>query len=104
MIIENGTLQTKLIIGGGLDDNGNPVRPVEAWGVPIPCNIKTNQYSNQGKVNGNTFTIASYEVLIEMQPFTAESVKLVREGQELGEFPVQSAEPLTEVGIIKILV
>lgn len=104
MIIENGTIQAKIMTEGGLDDNGNPIRPSEYWGVPIPCNIKTNQDSNRGKVDGNTFTIAAYEILIELQPFVGGRVKLVREGQELGEFSVQSSEPLTEVGITKILV
>ena len=103
MIIENGTISIKTKTGGGLV-NGNPVRPSENWGEPIPCNITTNQHNNKGKVNGNGFEIASYEVLIEAQPFDADRVKLVRNGKDLGEFSVQDVEPLDSVGAIKITV
>lgn len=104
MIIENGTVQAKIKTGGGLNDQGNPVKPSESWGVPIPCNIKTNQSSNNGVINGNTFSVSSYEILIDSQPFKADRVQLVRNGEALGEFKVQQIEPLIEVGNIKILV
>ena len=51
MIIENGTISIKTKTGGGLV-NGNPVRPSENWGEPIPCHITTNRHNNKGKVNG----------------------------------------------------
>lgn len=103
MIIENGTISIKTKTGGGLM-NGNPVRPSETWSEPIPCNITTNQHNNKGKANGNSFEIASYEVLIEAQTFEAERVKLVRDGKDLGEFSVQDITPLYPVGAIKITV
>lgn len=103
MIIVNGTISIKTKTGGGLV-NGNPIRPSETWREPIPCNIKTNQHNNKGKVNGNDFEIASYEVLIEAQSFDTDRVKLVRNGKDLGEFSVQDIEPLGAVGTIKITV
>lgn len=103
MIITNGTISIKTKTGGGLI-NGNPVRPSETWSEPIPCNIKTNQHNNKGRINGNSFEVASYEVLIEAQTFDADRVKLVREGKDLGEFSIQDIEPLDAVGAIKITV
>ena len=103
MIIENGTICTKIRTGGVLI-NGNPVRSSEIWDEPIPCYIKTNLCNNRGKVDGNTFKTASYEVLINEQPFGAEMVKLVRYGQDLGEFTVQDIDLLPAVGAIKITV
>jgi hypothetical protein len=103
MIIVNGTICIKTKTGGELV-NGNPVRPSESWSEPIPCNIKTNLHNNKGRVNGNSFEVASYEVLIEAQPFDADRVKLERQGKELGEFSVQDIELLYAVGCVKIVV
>ena len=103
MIIENGTICAKIKMDGELI-NGNPIRPSETWDKPIPCNIKTNQCNNRGKVDGNTFKTVSYEVLINEQPFDAEMVKLVRHGKDLGEFTVQDIDRLPAVGAIKISV
>lgn len=90
MIIENGTLQVQ--------------RTKTDWGEPIICQIRTNKLDNLGKSNGNHFTVASYVILIEMQPFDAKAIRLIREDVCLGEFPIISIEALTAVGIIKILV
>lgn len=104
MIIENGYIRTQATTGGGLNEDGDPIPLDTAWSGPIPCNIRTNQRNSKGKVNGNTFEVASYEVLIEMQPFDAVRVKLERAGVELGEFQVQDITPLDSVDAIKITV
>jgi hypothetical protein len=104
MIIVNGSISAKVKSGGGLDGDGNPVKASESWGDPIPCRISTNKRNNLGKQNGNTFTIASYEVLIEPQRFEAERVKLERYEEDLGEFSVMFTEYLEAVGAIKIVV
>jgi hypothetical protein len=104
MIIVNGTITVKIKSGGGLNGEGNPVEPSESWGDPIPCRITTNKRNNLGKQNGNTFTIASYEILIGLQPFTAERVKLERFGEDLGEFSVMFTEYMEAVGAIKVVV
>ncbi len=105
MIIVNGEICAKVKTGGGLDENGNPIRPSESWEAPIPCHIRSNTYNNKGKANGNTFTVASYEVLIESQPFVAERVKLTdRNGKDLGEFSVMEIEYLDAVDTVKITV
>ena len=104
MIFENGTIQAKIKTGGGLDANGYPVEPSESWSEPIPCHIKVNRKNNLGKQNGNTFTIASYEVFIELQPFESEGIKLIENGKDLGEFSVLWTECLENVGSVKIVV
>jgi hypothetical protein len=104
MIICNGKIREKIQTGGGLDEEGNPVSSSESLGEPIPCRIKVNKQNNLGKQNGNTFTIASYEILIESQPFTAERVQLERLEKDLGEYSVISTEYLEAVGALKIMV
>lgn len=106
MLIPNGTISIKTKTGGELDERGKPVRPSSIdWGDTIICRFRANKYSNRGKVNGNTFTVASYEILIESQPFTAERVKLSdKNGKDLGEFSVIEIEHLDAVGIVKITV
>jgi hypothetical protein len=86
MLVVNGSISGRVKTGGGLDGNGNPVRLSPEWEQPIPCHIKVNRGNYLGKQNGNTFTSASYEVLIESQPFEAERVKLVDEsGRRSGD-------------------
>ena len=104
MIIENGTIQAKIKTGGGFDANDYPVEPSESWSEPIPCHIRVNRKNNLGKQNGNTFTVASYEVIIELQPFEHERVKLIEQAMDLGEFSVLWTECLEAVGAVKIVV
>jgi hypothetical protein len=104
MIIVNGTIQGKLMTGGGLNMDGYPVKPSEALCDKIPCRVKVNKKDNLGKQNGNTFTIASYEVLIDTQPFDTERVKLTEHGRDLGEFSVLWTEYLEAVNALKIVV
>lgn len=107
MIFVNGYISAKSKTGGGLDENGNPVRPSSEWSNPVPCHIKVNQRNNLGKQNGNSFTIASYEILIEPQSFIDDGIiKLFYiSGKELGEFPIMfPPEFLEAVGAVKIVV
>jgi len=104
IILFNGTIQAKVNSGGGLDENGNPIRLSDAFNEPISCRVVTNKKNNLGKQNGNSFIIASYEVLIELQPFDAGVVRLTQHGRELGIFPVICIERLEEVGVVKITV
>jgi len=104
MIITNGTIEAKEKTGGGLDGNGNPVRPSETFGEPIPARVTTNNKNNLGKQDGNAFIVASYEILIESQTFEAERIRLTQLGRDLGEFSVMSVEYLESVGAVKIIV
>jgi hypothetical protein len=108
MIIENGTIELKQkATAAGIDpETGYPVKPEAAtWGDPIPCQYYANKYSNLGRVNGEHFTTAEYTVLIELQPFDAEQIRLKdRQGNEVGEFSVIQTEPLEAVCELRILV
>lgn len=107
MIIENGTIETKLKTVGRIDPStGYPVKPSDvSWSTPIPCQYTANKYSNLGRVNGEHFKTAEYSVLIEEQPFDAEQVRLKDlTGAVVGEFSVISVEPLTAVCEIRILI
>jgi hypothetical protein len=104
MIIVNGTIAAKVKTGGRLGTDGYPVKPDEAWGRPIPCHVKVSKRNNLGKQNENTFKIASYEVLIEPQPFEEERIRLTENGRDLGEFSVLWTEHLDAVEALKIVV
>lgn len=106
MIITNGTIQAKIKTGGGIDpETDYPIPPTVSWGELIPCQFRANNYSNRGKANGEAFTIASYEILIEEQPYDAEMLVLRDDtGKTLGEFSVIEIEPLPAVCQLRILV
>ena len=106
MIVANGTIETKIKSGGGINpETGYPNKPSEAWGEPIPCQFRANSYSNKGRTNGEAFTIASYEILIDEQPYEAEQLRLLNDsGKVLGEFSVIDIKPLAAVCQVKILV
>lgn len=106
MIIENGYIQVKTKTGGGML-NGKPQPVVETVSDPIPCNWKANKWDKKGKTLDGVFTQAQFEILVELQEFTAETLTLydttVAE-RLLGEFMVQSIEPLAATGATKITV
>lgn len=104
MIIQNGTIEVKTKTGGGIDpQTGFPVKGEEQWGEPIPCQWLPNRNDRLGRANGEHFTIASYVVLIDEQPFDAEQVRLrTLDGQDLGEFSLMYAEPLEAVCQIRL--
>ncbi|MGL5913930.1 MAG: hypothetical protein ACRCZB_07165 [Bacteroidales bacterium] len=106
MIIANGAIQQKYKTGGGLNpETGYPNKPSVEWGEPIPCQYRANKYNNKGKVNGESFTVASYEILIEEQPYFSERLRLLNANNELvGEYTVIEKEPLDGVCQIRILV
>lgn len=106
MIIPNGTIEVKIKTGGGIDPKkGYPIEVVVDWARPIPCQFQANKYDNTGRVNGEAFTIASYEVLIDGVQFEHEQIRLKTEsGKTLGEFSVIEVEPLTAVEQTKIWV
>lgn len=101
----NGTISCKIQTGGGLDGAGNPITITTEWSEPVLCLIKTNSHSNKGKYEDGVFTMATYEVLLEIQEFTANRIKLVNNvGSDLGEFQIQDIQFLENAGRIKIQV
>lgn len=102
----NGELQYKIQRGGGIDeDTGYNIEVESYWSDPIPCLIVKNTRNNKGRYINGSFTIQTYEILIESQEIEANSVRLVNDrGRELGVFPVQDIEYLDVVGRVKISV
>ena len=90
----------------GLDEDGNPIKGTSDYGEPIPCHIKTVTDNRRGVYEDGKFRQASFDVLLEQPatPFTAKVVKLLRYGEELGEYDVQSVEPATMLGRIRVTV
>lgn len=106
MIIQNGTIETKQKAAGGIDlTTGHAVKSVSAWNDPIPCQYIPNSHNFLGVSSGQHYTQASYTVLIEEQPFTAEQIRLKdMDGNTVGEYSILSIEPLQAVCEIKIIV
>lgn len=100
----NGTIQYKVLAGGGLDDNGEPIISTVSWSEPIRCLYNTVKHSNTIYQQGK-FTEASYEILIESMDFHADAVKLTDDRLlSLGEFEVQNIEFVNRSGRVKITV
>ena len=103
MILVNGHIEPKIETGGGLDEDGNPVPTISSWGDKIPCRYTPNRNSLKGKANGNLFIVASYEILIERQPFTTEQIRLTGiNGEDLGELSIMWVETFDAVNALKI--
>ena len=100
-MIINGTISCGTQIGGGTSEIGDTIPVVMTWGTPIECNIKTS--SGTGRYEDGTFKIPSYEVLIEMQSFDADRVKLTdNRNVDLGEYQVQDIQFLDYTEMVKI--
>jgi hypothetical protein len=106
MIIVNGSLCVENKTGGGLDDaDGYPVEPTVTWSEPVPCLIVPASLNYLAKSQSESdYVDASYTVLIEMQEFKAERVRLTNWQGDLGEFSVIRIEPLPTVDVVKIVV
>lgn len=106
MIIENGYITITVKTGGGMV-NGRPQPVVADESVPVPCNWKVNKWDKKGKTVDGVFTQAQFEILVELQEFTAETITLYDTTvcqRKLGQFTVQSIEPLAATGATKITV
>lgn len=106
MIIPNGTIQIKRkTSGGGIDpETGYAKRSASVdWGSPIPCQYVVNKYNALAVSANEHITSASYQVLIDEQPFDGAQVRLMdSEGKVLGEFSIIWIEPLEAVCQIRV--
>jgi hypothetical protein len=100
----NGTIQYKVLSGGGLDENSEPIKSDSTWSDPICCLYKAVKHSHTIYQEGK-FTDSSYEILIESQEFEADMVKLTNNKNKiLGEFEVQNIVFIERSGRVKITV
>lgn len=100
----NGILRYEILVEGGIDDYGEPIPEHSEWSEPIDCSINTNSDNRLGRYEDGVFRIASFTIMIELADFPYNSIKLERLGEDLGEYKVLNAEPLTSVGRTKITV
>lgn len=101
----NGLIYNQILVGGGIDGNGEPIPAEQAWGEPIPCVVTTNSDSRKGKYEDGMFRQASFTILLEgvvREPLSR--IRLRREQEEVGEFDVLSVEPLSTIGRTKVIV
>lgn len=100
----NGQLYAEIRTEGGLNEWGEPIGDTTQWAeTPIECSIVPNSDNRMGKYEDGEFRQASYVVLIEAQPFSAERIRLVRSGEALGEFRLISVRELS-LGRVQIIV
>ena len=106
MIIPNGTIQIKRkTSGGGIDpETGYAKHPASVdWSSPIPCQYVVNKYNALSVSANEHITAASYQVLIDEQPFDGAQVRLIgREDNVLGVFSIIWIEPLEAVCQIRV--
>lgn len=100
----NGLLRYEVLKGGGIDEYGEVIAPSSEWSDPVPCSIKTNSDNRKGIYEDGEFRQASFTILVELVTFPHGRIKLERYDEQLGEYRVMSAEPLTSVGRTQILV
>lgn len=100
----NGTIQYKILSGGGLDENSEPIKSESTWSDPIRCLYKAVKHNHSIYQQGK-FTNSSYEILIESQEFVADMVNLTNDKNKmLGEFEVQDIVFIERSGRVKITV
>lgn len=102
----NGKIQFGITSKGAVNVYGEPVDSELCWGQEIPCLIKANSDSRQGKYVDGHFRQASYVVLIESKdiPVDTQRVRLRRYAEPLGEHPIIEIVPLLTLGRIRITV
>lgn len=100
----NGTLKYEIEGESTLNEYGEVTSSSQSWSNAIPCSIKTNSDTRKGKYEDGEFRQASFLILIELQSFNHNRIKLERFGEELGEYRILSVEPLTTVGRLQIMV
>lgn len=107
MIIANGTIQFKRVVGEGYDENGYPLPPSEEWTEAKPAQILPASYDALAvsTTTDSAYTLAKYEVLIEERDFAkSDEVKLANSDlQATAIHRVVSSEYLRAVRQYKLL-
>lgn len=109
MIIQNGYIEVKQIIGGGIDPQTDfPIPAQGVWGGRIACQITAKAYKHAALVGGEFHTQASYEILVDaldlddLEPVTIRLSDL--DGEVRGEYPIISVEYIKAARIYKVVV
>ncbi|MCC8153704.1 MAG: hypothetical protein LIP01_05485 [Tannerellaceae bacterium] len=100
----NGSIRVIVNKGGGRTEYGEPIPVVCKKGKHIPGLVRIVTHHHKGRYEDTTFKVSSYEILIEKRAFSGNRIELYLDGCSLGEYEVQSVEPLASYGRIKIVV
>lgn len=114
MIIENGSIKFKHKSSeGGIDPaSGYAIRSVPvSWSDSIPCQYSATRFDWQAIKRGEPVTNQGYAILIEEQECILEEPSISEQlmlsdmgGKVIGEFSIKQIEPLTAVGMMRIIV
>lgn len=104
----NGQIQIIQSATQTIDENGDYIPGTQTIGKAIPALIYSARQSNRGSYEGDKYTDATYEVLIEGEKLSKDETTKVRltdhKGNSLGDFTVQSFIYLTNTYRTKIIV
>lgn len=88
-MVTNGTLQYKVITGGGISENGDPIPANESWSAPVDCLIHQSTSGRLMKYQDGQYVTALYSINVELDSFDYSAIKVVNnQGVLIGEFQV----------------
>ena len=87
------SLQLQIVSGGGIDENGNPIKLLTDWSVPFPCKYKRSLQakiiaSADGKMRYYSYTITIDRD--ELEGFDLKEEQLVRLYDDDEQFEVEN--------------
>lgn len=104
----NGTLQYKVITGGGINSNGDNTPATATWSEPIDCLIIPNSGGRIQKYQDGNMVDAAYQVHLEHpREFNYSTIRITTDrAEDLGEFQVlkPNIQHLDVAGRINIIV
>lgn len=110
MIIPNGTIEVKQVVGGGINPiTGFPTPAQGEWSGRIACQYSAKAYKHAARIEGEFYTQASYDILVDYLSFEEIIEPTIirlwdKNGQEVGEFPIIRIEALDAVRQYRITV
>lgn len=75
-MVTNGTLRYKIVSGGGIDENGDPIEVTTSWSDPIDCLIHQNTNGKLMKYEDGLFVLASYSINVELSSFESSTIQV----------------------------
>lgn len=109
MIIPNGHIEIQAVVGGDINPETGFATPAQGvWSERIACQYTPKSYHHASKVNGEFYTLASYEILIDELSVDGLQPTMIRISDErglvLGEYPVINIQHYRGARIYKITI